>query len=86
MPYRKAHAYLYHSDIIRNQINRSHRMELKTLLIIRIIILIYLTVIMTQTIVSEIDFMDTFIYLTLWGACITYAYFIFAVIENVSYL
>jgi len=60
-------------------------MELKNLILVRSIILLYLTLVMIENNLEESSFPRNFYFLTLWGAYITYTFFALSFIENISY-
>ncbi|CAD8082375.1 unnamed protein product [Paramecium sonneborni] len=72
-------------DGIVNEINQSHRVQFKYLMIFRIFAAIFMTFALIQVSVVTPTFSQNFLYLTLWGGYITYFYFGLVSIENFSF-
>lgn len=80
------HAYFFHQEEVKNQINQSHRIKVQTLLTFRIVALLYQTCVLVDLNLYTETYTTNFIYMTLWGAYLAYAYFLLSIIENVTYL
>ena len=69
-----------------NSLNRSHRVDIKTLFYFRAACAIYLTLTFLHDHFFNLEFMKTFVWLTEWGGFCDYLYFWLVSIENISYL
>ncbi|CAD8175981.1 unnamed protein product [Paramecium pentaurelia] len=70
---------------IVNEMNQSHRVQFKYLMIFRLFASFFMTYALIQVSVVAPTFSQNFLYLTLWGGYTTYFYFGLVSIENVSF-
>lgn len=71
---------------VKNTLNYDRKASLKSLIIFRLIVFIYMNYVMTYNFVTSVTYTNMFVYMTIWGATFSYLYFFFTIVENISYL